>query len=183
MESRRDALKIMLATAAAAATGATTTAAEASMGAHRAARHLAERPPTTTDPAKPVASGPSTLIQPLRQGDQLGGTWQLAALHPVAAGAAVIELHDLEGQRARIHVCARQGDALGVASTPRLDLMLMNGGDGATASNEFLGRIVLGLAALVEQNEGAAFRAHPELSRLMSHDARLRAFKGSTALS
>ncbi len=182
MESRRDALKIMLVSAAAAAAGSSTSTAEASLGTETAQKQLAGRAPKST-PQFEAGPVPQALIQPLQTGDDLGGTWKLATLHPILAGAVVIELHDLEGQSARIHVCARKGEALGLASTPRLDLMLMNGGNGTTASEEYLGRVVLGLAALIEQNEVAAFEAHPELAKLMSHDERLTAYKDSTALS
>jgi hypothetical protein len=180
MESRRDALKMMLVTAAGAAGGAGATATKASFGESKAREALAKR--DTTETAEAGAT-PWTLISPLQPGDTLGGTWKLAALGAITAGAVVVELHDLEGQQARIHICARKGEALGLASTPHLDLLLMNGGNGTTTSNEHLGRVVLGLAALIEQNEGAAFQAHPGLTKLLSHDERLRAFKGSPALS
>ena len=183
MESRRDALKIMLVTAAVATTGATATVAEASMGVDRAHKRLAARPSAPSSGEGRDEAPPTALIQPLQPGDALGGTWKLAALTGLRAGAVVIELHDLEGQRARIHVCARQGDGFGLASTPRLDLLLMNGGNGRTTSNEHLGRVALGVAALVEQNERAAFAAHPELEGLMPHDQRLKTYQGSTALS
>jgi anaerobic selenocysteine-containing dehydrogenase len=176
MESRRDALKIMLATAAAAAGGAAATAVDASVTEKTPARSLA---------ARPAATGPApwTLLRPLQLGDLLGGTWRLASVGGVVAGAVVIELHDLEGQQARVHVCARKGAAAGLASTPRLDVVLMNGGDGQTASAEYLGRVVLGLAALMEQNEARAFEAHPELADLLTHAERIAAYQGSPALS
>ncbi len=176
MESRRDALKIMLVTAAAAAGGATATAVDASIAEKDAVARFAGRP-TEQGPV------PWTLLRPLKVGDLLGGTWRLAAVGSIVKGAVVVELHDLEGQQARIHVCAREGEALGLASTPRLDLMLMNGGDGSTTSAEHLGRVVLGLAALIEQNEEDAFKAHPALGSLMTHQERLSAYKGSPALS
>lgn len=175
MESRRDALKIMLATAAAAAT---TTAVD------NADAKLVGTPIATADGAsEDQGVVPWSLVAPLQVGDLLGGTWRLASVGTIIHGAVVLELHDLETQRARIHVCAREGASEGLASTGRLDLILMNGGNGKTASDEYLGRVVLGLAALIEQNEDRAFKAHPELAGLMTHEERLTVYKGTAALS
>lgn len=177
MDSRRDALKKFA--GALAVAGVSTAAGEA-----QASFAIPASPPrAVADATPPPAPRPWTLLRSLEPGQALGAGWHLADLGPVAAGAVVVHLVDVEGRAARVHLCARDGAAEGVAHTDRLDLLLMNRGDGHTPSDEGLGRVVIGLAGVIRGNEAAAFAAHPELAGLLPHRERLRSLAGTSRLA
>jgi hypothetical protein len=172
MESRRTILKGLSVSAAAMAVGPGAAAAKSGVAAG-----------AIKAPAKAAAltarQAPWGLVAPLSAGSALGAGWTLLSLGPVQDGAAVISLVNTEGVVARLHVCRNGGAPRGLAHTPAFDLLLMNGGDGGTPSREDLGRVLLGLARVVEANEPVALAAHPELAGLMTHDERQEAFRDS----
>ncbi len=162
MSSRREVLKFG---AAAAAVGVAVTAAPSTSTA---------APSSAGAALAPVDAPPWTLLNPYRSGDAVG-SWTLTGLSALDHGAAVIELSDAS-RTARVHVCALGAAPRGVASTDRFDLLLMNGGDGTTASDEPLARAIAVLAAAIGANTDAALQAHPELAALLTHPERLEAF-------
>jgi hypothetical protein len=176
MPSRRDVL------AGIAAGSATVALAEAqpvlAAGAAPARRAEPTRPPASGAQGLPSPDGPPplTLLHPLGPGTALGEGWSIASLGPVAAGAALLLLRHEDGREARVHLCAHDGRPLGLAHTPRLDLVLMNGGDGARTSDEVLGCVLLGLAEQMERNEEKAFAAEPSLAALLPHRERIARF-------
>ncbi len=179
MDSRRDALKKFAGAVAIAGVGAAAGDANASLP-----RQAAPRPAgTPVEVAPPAPSRPWTLLRSVEPGQALGAGWHLADLGPVAAGAVVVHLVDVEGRSARVHLCARDGEPDGVAHTDRFDLLLMNRGDGQTPSDEGLGRVVIGLAAIIARNEAAALAAHPELAGLLPHEERLRSYVDTNRLA
>lgn len=170
MDSRRDVLrKIGVALAAGSALGAAPAGADG--------------PPADASPGDGPVGGPSgasatsapeALLLPYVVGSEIGG-WTVAALSGVAAGAVAIDLACRDG-RARVHLCARGEPSRGIASTSRFDLVLMNGGDGATPSREDVARVVRVLAARIDSNTEAALQLLPELGGLLTHDQRLARF-------
>jgi hypothetical protein len=150
-------------------------------GAAAAAASVALTAPWTVDaaplqgePQTPRVGAPWTLFAPYRAGGAIGA-WTLAGLTGVAHGAVVLELRNAP-RTARVHVCAHGGTPRGIVSTDRFDLLLMNGGDGATCSDEPLARTLAVLAAVMEANTDAALRTHPELAALLTHPERVAAF-------
>ena len=159
MTTRRDALKKLGAAAVASSAIASATSASASV---------------TTPALSAAAAPPWRLFAPLGPGSELGG-WTLRSLGSVADGAVVLGL-EADGAVANVHLCARNGAPVGLASTEKFDLLLMNRGDGSTPSHEGLGRVVLTLARHVGANTDAALLEHPELKTLLTHDERVAAF-------
>lgn len=154
--------------AAAAAAGVTSTALPSS--------GFARTTPSAGSLA-PAGAAPWALVAPYGAGDAIGA-WTLARLTAPDHGAVVLELTD--GARvARVHVCARSEPPRGLASTDRFDLLVMNGGDGATPSDEPLARAVTALAAVIESNTDDAVQTHPELAALLTHPERVQAFDGA----
>jgi len=118
------------------------------------------------------------LFQPLRVGDAIGLGWSLTALTAVECGAATLALtHEGTNAQVKVHVCRHHGEAIGVAHSDTLDFVLMNRGDGATSTEESLGRVLNVLSDVVTQNERAgvvpptALMTHTErMGRFRQHD-------------
>jgi hypothetical protein len=117
------------------------------------------------------------LLQPLAAGDPVGLGWSIESLSRVRSGASVLVLRR-GAEQARVHICLRQGLARGVAFTPTLDLIVMNGGHGDTLTEESLGRVLIGLAPTLTRNEA---RAAGAIAFLKGHEERLRTY-GAIAL-
>lgn len=177
--------------AGAAAVGAVGTIAGRAQGARSGAEAGARAPagagpggasgePWENDAAASEASAaPWALVAPLRAGAELAGAWRLAALGGVSAGSCVATLEHAEGRAARVHLCRNTGRPSGVVHTARYDLVVMNGGDGAQATDEGLARALVALAAAVERNEaqvavGAELLGHAERVAQFGASARLR---------
>lgn len=136
----------------------------------------------------PVAAGALTggtggdaeqgwLLAPLRSGYRLGLGWHLGDLGVIEEGAIVISLVHDDRRVARVHLCLLGDDgARGVAQSHLFDFVLMDGRAGDAATDEGLGRVVLGLAAVVRENEIDARGDLRPLAQLMAHDERVLAF-------
>ena len=169
METRRDVLKKLGAAAVVGSSVATAAPALAKSDPAQAALDAAASTPAAT------LEPPWTLLAPLTAGSAIG-QWTLQELSPVHDGASVVTLANDSGDLARIHICLNGGSPRGLAHTERFDLLLMNGGDGGTPSQEHLARVLSVLAGHVSSNGDAALISHPELRQLMTHDERVAAF-------
>ena len=112
----------------------------------------ARGPLTKTIKHEPL-DAPWWLFEPLQKGSYLANHWSIASLSPIERGASVLTLVSRTGSQARVHICGHAGSPKGIASTRFLDLMLMDGGNGMTPSNESLGRVILSLAKHIEKTE------------------------------
>jgi len=74
----------------------------------------------------------------------------------VRDGACVVTLQNARGRARRIHLCRNDGTPQGIVYTRRVDLVVMNEGDGDLPTEEPLAQAVAELAHVVAANEGAA---------------------------
>jgi hypothetical protein len=132
------------------------------------------------DTLKAFASGSRTgapwcLLSPLQPGSTVGKGWKVHSLGPVRNGAAILSLTHKTHGAARVHVCMRQGKATGLAHSHLLDLVLMDGGDGAKPTQEALGRVVHGIAKRIAKNELGAVEdgTLDAMTRMLTHQERL----------
>ncbi|HYD49229.1 MAG TPA: 2Fe-2S iron-sulfur cluster-binding protein [Terriglobales bacterium] len=93
---------------------------------------------------------PWPLLAPYQAGSGLGLGWVLESLGPVRSGAASLVLRHAGGAIARVAIRRNSGAPLGVAHTSHLDFLLMNGGGGATPTEDSVGRVLCHLAATLE---------------------------------
>ena len=105
----------------------------------------------------------------------MGEGWFLSNLSPIERGASVLTFQKKDGEVARVHMCAHFGTPKGIASTRFLDFLLMDGGKGNTPSNEGLGRVILSLAARVEESE--TLLVEELQAKLQTHEERLFRYK------
>jgi hypothetical protein len=116
-----------------------------------------------------VSSGPLALMAPHVVGSDLGRGWTLLDLRAPDRGAMLLSLkRAADGAMARVHLCRNAGCPAGIASTDKLDFILMNGGGGDEASDEELGLVLLKLATVVAANE-----AEVDLKGLQTHEERI----------
>ena len=118
---------------------------------------------------------PWNLLSPLGAGASLALGWTLQDLSPISGGAAVMTLSKDDGAEVRVHMCRNTGDARGQAHTKRFDLIVMNGGDGRTKTEESLGRVVMGLADVIRANESGS-AATRVVAQMQSHEERLELY-------
>jgi hypothetical protein len=116
---------------------------------------------------------PAWVFAPFTEGSALALGWSMGRLSPVERGAAVLELVHTSGRVARLHLCAHDGQPRGVAHTALLDLVLMDGRSGEGATDEQLGRVVLGLAAHIRNNELDGNGDLLPLARMTTHGDRV----------
>ncbi len=137
------------------------------------------RPAEAAAAAVEPGDGPWWLLAPLRPGQQLAFGWHLGLFESLDRGALILNLHNTDGRNARVHLCYHQGRPKGVGHTELLDLVLMDGGAGASPTEESVGRVVRHVAEIVrkiELREGA----EEELARLMTHGERVETFGPET---
>jgi ferredoxin len=113
---------------------------------------------------------PWKLLAPFGAGDALNLGWMLESLSPIRGGAATLVLHHDQHGSARVAIRRNGGAPLGVAHTDDLDFLLMNGGSGATHTEESIGRVLIALAHALRSappqpidGELTALRPHAEL--------------------
>lgn len=171
--------------AGAAAVGAVTTIGSRAQGALTQAEASsappAAQPPRVSDAAAHEESAPPwALVAPLVAGATVHGDWQLSALSGVSAGSCVATLRHANGRTQRVHLCRNTGQPSGVVHTERFDLVVMNGGDGALATDEGLAQAVAALAHAVAGNEAHA--AEPVQTALLGHEERVARYADSARL-
>ena len=160
---------------------ATPLAAHASRALSQPAEEHSEPETSTASPSLAKAAtqdprAPWALIAPLAAGSYVGFGWEVETLSQVRRGAPVLTLVHPSGERARVHLCRRNGQARGLTHTDHLDLLLMNGGDGHQPTSECIGRAVKTVAMRIlgrERREGQRLAPSADL---MSHTLRLRRF-------
>ena len=124
------------------------------------------------------SSAPWALLTPLSPDKPVGRGWSLTDLSPVRRGASVLTLTHRDGAEARVHICARLDHATGIANTHLLDLVLMDGGNGAKATDESLGRVIRTLAKRIARNELKTVDSSllSDMSRMLTHQERMALF-------
>jgi len=166
MLSRRELIgKGAVGAATAVALGAATAAASTS---HRDVRTVsgdlvpangpdAEAPPPSPAAAEVAAISappPWELVSPLTAGATLAHGWRLAELGAVRDGACVATLQNVRGRARRVHLCRNGGTPQGLVYTCRVDLVVMNEGNGDLPTEEGLAQAVAALAHVIAANEG-----------------------------
>jgi len=185
MVSRRELIgKAAVGATAALALGAARTASGSARALHGATgdpgvgrdgrsdeRNQAQRPAETEAVASPA---PWELLSPLVAGSVVALGWRLADLSPVRDGSCVVTLENERGRAHRVHLCRNDGTPQGIVHTRRVDLVMMNAGQGDLPTEESLAQAVAALAHVVAANEGTM----PErvLAELLPHAERVRRF-------
>jgi hypothetical protein len=129
-------------------------------------------------PAPISAPPPWELLRPLALGAVVAHGWRVAELSEVMDGACVLTLRNERGRSQRIHLCRNDGRPQGLVYTDRLDLVVMNGGQGELPTEEGLAQAVAAVAHVLAGNERGWQPAHPAVA-LLPHAARLRQFAAS----
>ena len=115
---------------------------------------------------------PWWLISPLTVGSALAFGWYVGGLSNVVRGASVLTLKHSTGKSVRLHLCGYDSTPRGVAHTGLVDIVLMDGSFGDSKTEERVGRIILGIAKMIANNElnpnGDLF----PLAEMISHDER-----------
>jgi len=119
----------------------------------------------------PTAPPPWELLRPFALGAVVAHGWRVAELSPVVDGACVLTLRNERGRAQRIHLCGNDGQPQGLVHTGRLDLVVMNGGQGDLPTEEGLAQAIAAVAAALAANEHA-----PQVAALLPHAERLRRF-------
>jgi hypothetical protein len=103
----------------------------------------------------PIAAPPPWgLVSPLAAGAELAHGWRLAELGPVRDGSCVVTLQNARGRARRVHLCRNDGTPRGLVYTRRVDLVVMNEGQGDLPTEEPLAQAVAALAHVIAANEG-----------------------------
>lgn len=108
------------------------------------------------------APAPWEMLTPLSEGSELALGWSVKSLSGIQLGGAILTLQHKRGYEASIHLCKNDGTPRGITHTRHFDVFVMNGGDGDTASEEELGRVVVTLGEVIRQNESKK----PELAKV-----------------
>lgn len=94
---------------------------------------------------------PSKLFAPLNAGGSVGFGWSVESLSPPISGGLFLNLIHDSGATARVRVCRREGEGMGVAQSDLLDFVIMR--RKRMQTEETLGRAVLAIAAAARKNE------------------------------
>jgi hypothetical protein len=130
--------------------------------------------PPPADSEAIAAPPPWDLVSPLTAGSVVAHGWRLGDLSPVQDGSCVATLENERGRSRRVHLCRNDGTPQGLIYTRRMDLVVMNGGQGDLPTEEGLAQAVAALAHVVAANEAKA----PDgvLAELLPHAERVRRF-------
>ena len=106
---------------------------------------------------------PWALLAPLQPNSELPLGWRIEALTKVERGAAVLTLLHESGGHATVHLCRNGGRPVGIGYSKHVDMVLMNGGKGDRPPEESIGRVLMAIAARIDENgaqlEGALTHA------------------------
>jgi hypothetical protein len=132
-------------------------------------------PPPPEAEAVAIASPPPwDLVSPFVAGAVVAHGWRLVDLSPVRDGACVVTLENERGRAARVHLCHNDGTPQGIVYTRRVDLVVMNGGQGDLPTEEGLAQAVATLAHRVAANE--ATMSESFFAALLPHAERVQRF-------
>lgn len=126
-------------------------------------------------------ASPWWLIAPLTAGSNLAYGWYVGGLGEVTRGAAVLTLKHSSGRQVRVHLCGYDSEPRGVAYTGMVDMVLMDGGFGDSQTDEDVGRIILGIAQNIANNEINSAESLVDVSNMLSH-AKRKALYGPETL-
>jgi hypothetical protein len=125
-------------------------------------------------PATMSAAPPWELLRPLAQGSAVAHGWRVAELSGVVDGVCVLTLRNQRGRAHRVHLCRNDGRPQGLVYTDRLDLVVMNGGQGDLPTDEGLAQAVAAVAHVLAVNE----RRQALVAELLPQRERERLFAG-----
>lgn len=174
----------------AAGTVAVCTAGAARVGFASTQPHTESLDPQNTDPqqnhlvdsgpaATGSAPGPWELLSPLTAGAAVGAGWRITELSAVTHGSCVMTLENSRGRSHRVHLCGNAGEPQGLVFTNRLDLVVMNGGQGDMPTDEGFAQAVAEVAHVLASNE----TRQPEVvAALLPHGERISRYTGAAQL-
>jgi hypothetical protein len=128
----------------------------ASLPAHDGDGQDAASSAPPADLAPIAAPPPWGLVSPLAAGAELAHGWRLAELGPVRDGSCVVTLQNARGRARRVHLCRNDGTPRGIVYTRRVDLVVMNEGQGDLPTEEPLAQAIAALAHVIAANEATA---------------------------
>lgn len=126
------------------------------------------------------AQPPWELLRPLAASSVVANGWRVADLSDVVDGSCVLTLRNERGREYRVHLCRNDGHPHGLVHTQRLDLLVMNGGQGDLPTEEGFAQAVAELANVLAANEGDRWD-QDLVTALLPHEERLRLFAGPVA--
>jgi hypothetical protein len=129
-------------------------------------------------PSAAITSPPWELLRPLALGAVVAHGWRVAELSTVEDGACVLTLRNGRGRAHRVHLCRNDGHPQGLVYTEKVDLVVMNGGQGDLPTEEGLAQAVADVAHVLAANEGRR-RHGGVITALLPQAERLRRFAGS----
>ena len=132
----------------------------------------AEPPPAASEAIS--SPPPWDMLSPLVAGAVVAHGWRLADLSPVQNGSCVATLRNERGRLHRVHLCRNDGTPQGLVYTRRVDLVVMNGGQGDLPTEEGLAQAVATLAHRVAANE--ATMSASLFAALLPHAERVQRF-------
>jgi hypothetical protein len=121
---------------------------------------------------------PWDLLRPLTVGSVLAHGWQVADLAGATDGSCVLTLRNQRDRAHRVHVCRNDGHPQGLVYTDRLDLLVMNGGQGDLPTEEGLAQAVAEVAHVLAANESCR-QQDAVVMALLPHAERLSRFATS----
>ena len=127
----------------------------------------------TGEAATAGAPPPWELVRPLALGSAVAHGWHVAELSGVVDGVCVLTLGNARGRTHRVHLCRNDGRPQGLVYTDRLDLVVMNGGQGDLPTEEGLAQAVAEVAHVLAANERQG-----SLEELLPQRERVRRFAG-----
>jgi hypothetical protein len=122
---------------------------------------------------------PWELLHPLGAGASVGSGWKIAELTGITNGSCVLTLENAKGRTQRVHLCRNDGSPQGLVYTHRLDLMVMNGGQGDLPTDETLAQAIAEVAHVLAANEG---RNGALVNALLPHAERVEQFASAAKL-
>lgn len=125
-----------------------------------------------------TAPAPWDLLRPLALGSAVARGWSVAGLSGAVDGSCVLTLRNERGREHRVHVCRNDGSPQGIVYTNRLDLIVMNGGQGDQPTDETFAQAVAEVAHVLAANERKLGNT-AVVASLMPHAERVRAFSGA----
>ena len=126
-------------------------------------------------PATASAPPPWELVHPLAVGTEVAHGWRVAGLTGVVDGVCVLTLQNARGRVHRVHLCRNDGRPQGVVYTDRVDLVVMNGGQGDLPTDEGLAQAVAEVAHVLAANERARDQQRL-VAELQPHAERVRLY-------
>jgi hypothetical protein len=115
---------------------------------------------------------PWWLISPLAVGSSLAFGWYVDGLSDVVRGASVLTLKHSTGKSVGLHLCGYRSSPRGVAYTGLIDIVMMDGSFGDAQTEERVGRIILGIAKMIANNELNPNGDLYPLAEMITHDER-----------